>query len=49
MLVEACCDGVVLVKWLVLKPCCVEMCGMLFVMYGNSVFSSVFATLREVR
>ena len=27
----------------VLKPCCVEMCGMLFVMYGSSVFSSVFA------
>ena len=26
-----------------LKPCCVEMCGMLFVMYGSSVFSSVFA------
>ena len=33
----------VLVEWLLLKPCCVEMCGMLFVMYGNSVFSSVFA------
>ena len=28
---------------LCLKPCCVEMCGMLFVMYGSSVFSSVFA------
>ena len=25
------------------KPCCVEICGMLFVMYGSSVFSSVFA------
>ena len=25
------------------KPCCVEMCGMLFVMYGSIVFSSVFA------
>ena len=36
------CSGV-LVEWLVLKPCCVEMCGMLFVMYGSSVFSSVFA------
>ena len=23
----------VLVEWLLLKPCCVEMCGMLFVMY----------------
>ena len=29
-----------LVEWLLLKPCCVEM---LFVMYGSSVFSSVFA------
>ena len=33
----------VLVELLLLKPCCVEMCGMLFVMYGSSVFSSVFA------
>ena len=33
----------VLVEWLLLKPCCVEMCGMLFVMDGSSVFSSVFA------
>ena len=33
----------VLVKWLLLKPCCVEICGILFVMYGSSVFSSVFA------
>ena len=32
-----------LVEWFLLKPCCVEMCGMLFVMYGSSVFSSVFA------
>ena len=32
-----------LVEWLLLKPCCVEMYGMLFVMYGSSVFSSVFA------
>ena len=31
----------VFVDWLPLKPCCVEMCGMLFVMYGSSVFSSV--------
>ena len=33
----------VLEKWLHLKPCCVEMCRMLFVMYGSSVFSSGFA------
>ena len=33
----------VLVEWLLLNPCCVEMCGMLFVMYGSSVFSSAFA------
>ena len=33
----------VLAEWLLLKPCCVEMCGMLFVMYGSSVLSSVFA------
>ena len=32
-----------LVEWLLLMPCCVEMCGMLFVMYGNIVFSSVLA------
>ena len=32
-----------LVEWLLLKPCCMEMCGMLFVMNGSSVFSSVFA------
>ena len=39
----------VLVEWLLLKPCCVEMCGMLFVMYASSVFSSVLLSLREVR
>ena len=33
----------VLVEWLLLMPCGVEMCGMLFVMYGSSVFSGVFA------
>ena len=33
----------VLVEWLLLKPCCVEMCGILFVIYGSSVFSSVSA------
>ena len=33
----------VLVEWLLLKPCCVEMCEMLFVMHGSSIFSSVFA------
>ena len=32
----------VFIEWLFLKLCCVEMCGMLFVMYGSSVFSSVF-------
>ena len=39
----------VLVEWLLLNPCCVEMCRMLFVMYGSSVFSSVLLSLREVR
>ena len=39
----------VLVEWLLLRPCCVEMCGMLFVMYGSRVFSSVLLSLREVR
>ena len=39
----------VLVEWLLLKPCCVEMCGMFFVMYGSSVFSGVLLSLREVR
>ena len=34
----------VLVAWPPLKPCCVEMCGMLSVMYGSSVFSSVLAS-----
>ena len=34
---------VVLVEWFLLKPCCVEICGMLFVIYGSSVSSSVFA------
>ena len=35
--------SVVLVEWLLLKPCCVEMCRMLCVMYGSSVFSTGFA------
>ena len=39
----------VLVEWLGLKQCFVEMCGMLFVMYGSSVFSSILLSLREVR
>ena len=39
----------VLVEWLLLKSCCVEMCGMLFVMYGSSVLSSVLLSLRAVR
>ena len=37
----------VLVEWLLLKPCCVDICVMLFVMYGSSVFSSVLLSLRE--
>ena len=32
----------VLVEWLLLKPCCVEMCGMLFVIYVSIVSSPVF-------
>ena len=32
-----------LVKLLQLKPCCVVICEMLFVMYGSSIFFSVFA------
>ena len=32
----------VLVEWFPLKPCCAKTCGMLFVMYGSSVFSSGF-------
>ena len=38
-----------LVEWLLLKPCFVEMCGMLFVMYRSSAFSSVLLSLRDVR
>ena len=30
-------------EWLLLQPCCVEMGGILFVMYGSSLFSGVFA------
>ena len=41
------CSAVIL-EWLILKPCCVDMCGMLFVMYGSSVFSSILLALREV-
>ena len=37
----------VLVEWLLLKTCCVEICGMLCVMY--SVFFSVLISLREMR
>ena len=39
----------VLIEWLILTPCCVDICGMLFVMYGSSVFSSILLSLREVR
>ena len=37
------------VEWLLLKTCGVEICGMLFVMYGRNVFYSVLLSLREVR
>ena len=37
----------VLVKWLLLMPCCVEMCGVLFVMYGSSVFFSSVIPITE--
>ena len=30
----------VLVEWLLLNLCCVEMCGILLVKYGSSVVSS---------
>ena len=36
------------VEWFPLKPCCVEMCVILFVMYGSSVFSMFLLSLREV-
>ena len=39
----------VLVEWLLLKSCCVEICGMLLVIYGSSVFFSVLISLRKVR
>ena len=39
----------VLVEWLLFTQCCVEMCGMLFVMYGSGVFPSVLLSLKEVR
>ena len=36
-------------EWLLLKKYCVEMCGILFVIYGSSVFSRILLSLREVR
>ena len=30
--------SIVLVEWLILRLCSVGMCGILFVMYGSSVF-----------
>ena len=30
----------VIVEWLLLEPCCVVMCGILFVRYGSSDLSS---------
>ena len=44
MVLLVCC--VELVEGLLLKPCCLEMCRMVFV---SSVFSSVLLSLREVR
>ena len=41
--------SVVIVEWLLLKPCCVAMCGMLFVMYGSSVSPVFLLSLTEVR
>ena len=37
----------VLVEWLLLKPCCMEMCGMLFVMYGSSLLQCIAITERS--
>ena len=37
-----------LLELLLLKPCCVEMCGMLFVMYWSIVFSSVFTITEKI-
>ena len=34
-------------EWLLLKPCSMEMCGMLFVKYRSSVFSNVFAITKR--
>ena len=39
--------SVVLIEWLRLKQCCVEMCRILFVMHGSSVFSRVFAIIER--
>ena len=33
----------VLVEWLLLKSSCVDICGMLFVMYGSRAFSNMFS------
>ena len=37
----------VFVEWLLVNPCSVDTCGMFFVMYGSSVFSSILLSLRE--
>ena len=39
----------VLVEWLPMKLCCVDICGILFVMYDSSVFSNVLLSPREVK
>ena len=35
------------VEWLLLKSCCVEICWILLVMYGSSVFSCGFAITKR--
>ena len=37
---------VLLVEWFILKPCGVVMYGMLFVMCGSMVFSTIFVNVR---
>ena len=44
-----CSDVLIEWLWLLWMPCCVDMCGMLFVMYGSNVLSSGLLALREVR
>ena len=39
----------VFVELLILNPYCEEICGLLFAVYGSSVFSNVLLLLKEVR